>query len=465
MYSVTIPTKLVGQEFKTEMPKYQIRVIKENENDKISNDTFWKSNQYEGEDAIGQKLDLTSLLDKSTGYLQGKLSGTGDVDYYKFNMWQYRGLNMVDKYNRDVTVTLDHVPVGCEYDLFLYDEKGNQVGIGKDNGNGGVSVTVPNWSVNNRFYTVKVQAKDGSPISEEYYHLSFWTKEAAKDQGAYQQRQEMSSYYRDFRQKLYEGGDATQEKEALQAIREKYDSFYAEQLEKLHQEQAEEYLKANPDVKSDDVEHSLNLLLNKLTAGEELAKAEKSYLNIFANAKELDLASAKCELNTTLKEEIYQQMDKAGIDLSDSDFSIEIGADLSVKINGIEDEAVREKAESVLAGFSDRLMELFLTINPQIQEKTEQEQTLLKAGLEVEQFLQKASGGSVSLTDITVENGKIKRLPSNLDTLINQPGNNQKYIDYRADILAIKNYVRLSGKKVLGDFSARFRFDGNITAI
>lgn len=181
--------------------------------------------------------------------------------------------------------------------------------------------------------------------------------------------------------------------------------------------------------------------------------------------KELDLASANRELNTTLKEEIYQQMDKAGIDLTGSDFSIEIGADLSVKINGIEDEAVREKAENVLAGFSDRLMELYLTISSEIQEKTEQEQTLLKAGLEVEEFLQKASGSSVSLADITVENGKIKGLPGNLDTLINQPGENQKYIDYRADILAIKNYERLSGKKVLGDFSARFRFDGNVTVV
>ena len=44
-----------------------------------------------------------------------------------------------DTYNKDITIILDHIPEGCDYEMVLYDEEGNQVGIGKENGNGGLS--------------------------------------------------------------------------------------------------------------------------------------------------------------------------------------------------------------------------------------------------------------------------------------------------------------------------------------
>ncbi len=112
------------------------KVIKEN--DKVSNDYYWKSNKYEGVDCFGRALDLTSLINKPNGYLQGKLSDTDDVDYYKFNIGEYRTLSVAsEKYDLDFTITLDNIPEGCDYDLILYDSDGNQVGIGQDNGNGG----------------------------------------------------------------------------------------------------------------------------------------------------------------------------------------------------------------------------------------------------------------------------------------------------------------------------------------
>ena len=49
-----------------------------------------------------------------------------------------------------------------ELSLIHIYEEGNQVGIGKENGNGGLSITIPNWNSDNRGYTVKVQAKNGS---------------------------------------------------------------------------------------------------------------------------------------------------------------------------------------------------------------------------------------------------------------------------------------------------------------
>ena len=129
------------------------KVIRENE--KVSNDYYWKSNKAEGVDCFGRAVDLTTLINKPDGYLQGRLSDADDADYYQFNIAEYRILGTVsDKHNLDITVTLDHIPEGCDYDLVLYDGDGNQVGIGRDNGNGGKSVIVPNWNLENREYTV-----------------------------------------------------------------------------------------------------------------------------------------------------------------------------------------------------------------------------------------------------------------------------------------------------------------------
>lgn len=78
----------------------------------------------------------------------------------------------------------------------------------------------------------------------------------------------------------------------------------------------------------------------------------------------------------------------------------------------------------------------------------------------MEAFLQKATGGKVALSDITVENGRIKGLDAPLDKLLGDPGQNQTYLDYRADILAIKNYEKMNGNSLLGGFSAKYTVDG-----
>lgn len=54
----------------------------------------------------------------------------------------------------------------------------------------------------------------------------------------------------------------------------------------------------------------------------------------------------------------------------------------------------------------------------------------------------------------------IKGLPVNLDTLLNNPGNNQTYQEYWDEIIALKNYEKRTGKNILGDFSAKFRIAG-----
>ena len=413
------------------------KVIRENE--KVSNDYYWKSNKSEDVDCFGRALDLTTLINKPDGYLQGRLSDVDDADYYQFNIAEYRILGTVsDKRNLDITVILAHIPEGCDYDIVLYDGDGNQVGIGRDNGNGGKSVTVPNWNLENREYTVKVLAKDGSPVNaEEYYHLSFQTKQAANDNVLRQQAKEMQEYAYALRKKLHDGGDATEEKLALQQIREKYGAYYTQQMDELHNKQAAEYL-AEGEIFDESRKEEL---LSRMAAGGELTEQEKGLVRVFASAHEIDGAMASAKLRADISEKIFQQMEQSGVSPIPS-FEVSIGIDGKAEVKGIEDAAVKEKVEDILNGFSGELMDTYISINASMQGMTKQEQYILKAAIGIEAFLQKAMGGNVALSDIMVENGRIKGLDAPLDRLLNEPGQNQTYLDYRADILKEdENYV------------------------
>ncbi len=431
------------------------KVIKEN--DKVSNDYYWKSNKYEGVDCFGKALDLTSIINKPDGYLQGKLSDTDDADYYKFNIGEYRTLRVAsEKYDLDFTITLDNIPEGCDYDLILYDSDGNQVGIGQDNGNGGKSVTVPNWNMESREYTVKVLAKDGSPVNTEgYYHLSFQTQQAG-DNVLKQQIEEAQKYGGALRQKLHDGQDATEEKLALRQIREKYEAYYTQQMDELHNKQAAQYL---PEGEVFD-ESRKDELLSKMASGEELTEQERGLVNIFASAQEIDSATASAKLKTDISKEIFRQMEQAGITPLPS-FEVGVGIDGKAEVEGIEDAAVKKQLEDILNRFSGELVDTYISVNASRQGMTRQEQYILKTAMEIEKFLQKATGGNTSLADLTVENGRIKGLDIPLDKLLNNLEQNQTYLDYRADIFAIKNYERLQGNSLLESFSARYAIDGN----
>ena len=403
---------------------------------------------------FGRTLDLTALINKLDGYLKGSLSDTEDVDYYEFNITEYRALSFAkDTYNRDITITLDHIPEGCDYEMVLYDEEGNQVGIGKENGNGGLSITIPNWNSDNRGYTVKVQAKNGSTVNPDAeYHLSFQTTQADKSHGAYQEMAEVQKYEGTVRKQMKEGLTDTEEMRAIKEIRQKYKAYYTEQMEKLHQEQAEEVMQGGA---VPDDEQIQNLLEKKATGG-ELTEQENALLNIFCTAAELDSANASAKMNTTVKDRIFADLQEAGIDISDSMFSIKIGADGQVSVDGINDNAMKQKIEDVLSKYSDDLMDIYFSMDSEIQALSDKEKYLLQAAVDVEKFLYKATGGSVSLGDLSVENAMIHGLPKTLDDLLNNPGENLTYQDYASDIREILAYKRTQHKDIMSELNVQF---------
>ena len=54
-----------------------------------------------------------------------------------------------------------------------------------------------------------------------------------------------------------------------------------------------------------------------------------THLDVYKR-QELDRANASAKMNTTVKDRISADLQEAGIDISDSTFSIKIGADLSL---------------------------------------------------------------------------------------------------------------------------------------
>ena len=450
--TVEMHAQLVGYDFKKKgLPTDKNIAV---ENSKVSNDYFWKTNEYTDKDVFGRTLDLTALINKPDGYLKGSLSDTQDVDYYKFNITEYRALSFAkDTYNKDITITLDHIPEGCNYEMVLYDEEGNQVGIGKDNGNGGLSITIPNWNTDNRGYTVKVQAKNGSMVNPDAeYHLSFQTTQADKSHGAYQEMAEVQKYAGTVRKQMQEGLTDTEEMRAIKEIRQKYKACYTEQMEKLHKEQAEEIMQGEA-VPDDEQIHNL---LEKKAAGGELTEQENALLNIFCTAAELDSADASAKMNTTVKDRISADLQEVGIDISDSTFSIKIGADGQVSVDGINDNAMKQKIEDVLSKYSDDLMDIYFSMDSEIQALSDKEKYLLQAAVDVEKFLYKATGGSASLGDLSVENATIHGLPKTLDDLLNNPGDNLTYQDYASDIREILAYNRTQHKDIMSGLNVQF---------
>ena len=450
--TVEMHAQLVGYDFKKKgLPTDKNIAV---ENSKVSNDYFWKTNKYTDQDVFGRTLDLTALINKPDGYLKGSLSDTEDVDYYEFNITEYRALSFAkDTYNKDITITLDHIPEGCNYEMVLYDEEGNQVGIGKENGNGGLSITIPNWNSDNRGYTVKVQAKNGSMVNPDAeYHLSFQTTQADKSHGAYQEMAEVQKYAGTVRKQMQEGLIDTEEMRAIKEIRQTYKAYYTEQMEKLHQEQAEEVMQGGA---VPDDEQIQNLLEKKATGG-ELTEQENALLNIFCTATELDSADASAKMNTTVKDRISADLQEVGIDISDSTFSIKIGADGQVSVDGINDNAMKQKIEDVLSKYSDDLMDIYFSMDSEIQALSDKEKYLLQAAVDVEKFLYKATGGSASLGDLSVENATIHGLPKTLDDLLNNPGDNLTYQDYASDIREILAYNRTQHKDIMSGLNVQF---------
>ena len=175
-------------------------------------------------------LDLNFLIKDETSSLKGSLSDKKDVDFYNFSI----PFMNFQQNCFGVEVYID-MPEGCDYDLTLYDEYGNQVGKAEWDGEGRKKLTVPNWDINTNQYCFKVENGNGEEISpDDYYKISFHVTEnkehektdAVKEaygnlHGAYSQKDENWREYLD----------------QYNAVLKETEPNYIKELERLHQKQ------------------------------------------------------------------------------------------------------------------------------------------------------------------------------------------------------------------------------------
>ena len=391
------------------------------ENGENRNDSYRQRTKYDDRvDSYFSTYDLGILLQNRDSYLEGKLDSNGDVDCYSFS---YAQKSFYDKMGigTKVTVRLENIPEGCQYDLVIYDKQGNQIGITKDNGDGSREITLPDWSGSDR-YIIRVENRTGEDAdtdTEQPYRIRI-TEER------YQKQTE---------------ADGGQE--------------YSSEIEKLHREQYD-FL---PEDERYTGTESVEGLLEKKASGEILDGREENYLKIFANLHDYERATANGRLRNILFPKIQEALEKAGIDVQDKEYLIEMDIYGKITVTGELSEEEKRKAADVLEEqFSDELWDCHM----QASDYTTEEFNRINAYKEISDFLGKATGGQYSWDDISMDgNGNISGLPKKMCQLLNSQESNGRYEQLKDDILTLYDYAQAHGMEGLSDYKVSYGVAGS----
>ena len=380
------------------------------------NDSYRQKTKYDDRvDGYFSTYDLGILLQNRDSCLEGKLDSDGDVDYYSFSYGQksfYEKMGV----GTEITIRLENIPEGSDYDLAVYDAKGNQIGIAKNNGNGGKELTLPDWDGSDR-YTIRVENHgngNGNVDAEEPYRIRIMEEKYQKQEKA----------------------DGRQD--------------YSSEIEKLHREQYDSL----PEDERYTGTESVEGLLEKKSSGEILDKREEAYLKIFANLHDYERAAANGRLKNTLFPKMQEALEKAGIDVQGKEYAIEMDIYGKITVTGELSEEEKRKAADVLEEqFSDELWDCHM----QASDYTTVEFNRIDAYREISSFLGKATGGQYSCDDISVDvNGNISGLPEKMCQLLNSQESNGRYEQLRDDIPMLYDY----GMDEFSSYKVRYEVAG-----
>lgn len=398
----------------------QTILIENSEEDK--NDSYRQRTKYDDQvDSYFSTYNLSALLGNRASYLEGKLSSADDVDCFAFSYKQrvfYEKMGVSSK----ITIRLENMTEGCDYDLIVYDKDGNQIGIAKKNSDGSRELTLPDWD-HGTDYVIRVENRNG---------------EAADVEGTY---------------RIQITEERTQNQSQEQTVKDSGRS-YAEEVDRLHDEQ----FHALPEEDRYQGDESVEELLKRLASGERLSKQELEYLKIYANLHDYERAEAAGRLQNKLYPEIVDRLKEAGIDLEGKVWELEIDAFGKVTISGDLTEEERKQAERILEEeFSDQLWDNYMQTSGMDSERYNQ----ISAYREISSFLQKATGGQYKWEDISIDkNGKISGLPDKLCELLNSQESNGKYEQLRDDIYLLWSAQGWTKESVWTDFRVKYRSDG-----
>ena len=379
-------------------------------------------------------FDLSMLIGggNTKSFFTGKLSSATDVDYFH--------VDTTSQISRRPVIINMEMPAGADYDLTVYDEQGNQVGMAVANEDGMKTLTIPcDWS-NSRRFVIKVSQNGSGECVEGNYKLNFSQGEMPKD-------------VKDALERMQSGEaelvESNPERRASlgAALKEKNEARNLAETEKLHQAQYNAISEELRYKGSSTVEE----LLKKELRGEPVTEAERTYIAIYGNQN--DIYHVECQKRKQgLEQELSSYLESIG--LSGKEFSIHLETGGKAVVSGL-DEAQNKQVENYVEEHWEQFKNVYLTTSEECTEMTDQEYRIAGYVEECNRFLSNVSGGKVTVDDLSVErkvtgwyinSEKIMGLPFAIASSLNSADSMDKYYDYKQMLHSILNYKQEHGE-------------------
>ncbi len=402
-------------------------------------------------------LDLNFLIKDETSSLKGSLSDKKDVDFYNFSI----PFMSTQRNYFGVEVYID-MPEGCDYDLTLYDEYGNQVGKAEWDGEGRKKLTVPNWDINTNQYCLKVENGNGEEISlDDYYKIGFHVTEN-KEQGKTDAIREAFGNLHTAYSRKDENWREYLDK--YNAVLRETEQDYIKEMERLHQKQFDSL----PEEKKYKGGCTVDELLQDMAEGKGLNDAELEYVKIFANLKDMEKAQQKAELKNSFSDDFVKDLEGMGISGDDIEgMRVRIGSNGDVAVDGIEDETVREQVQKLIdEKYDDRMYQYYIGIADSVGNLPGGAYQYATDVQEVRRYLKGVTGEDISLESLYLtSDGKIGGLPEKAADLINKTKNNAKIERIKDALKNIIGNIRISGDLGIPDFTSQFQFSNGAFSV
>ena len=418
-----------------------------------SNDTFRRPNTtYEvcDKDKGSAFLDLNFLIKDETSSLKGSLSDKNDVDFYNFTIPFLR----FQRNYFGVEAYID-MPEGCDYDLTLYDEYGNQVGKAEWDGEGRKKLSVPTWDMDTNKYCLKVENGNGEEVSpNDFYRISFHVTDNKEHEKTDAVREAYGNLYSAYSRKDENWRDYL---DRYNEVLRETEQNYIRELEQLQQKQFDSL----PEEKKYKGGRTVEELLQDMAEGKELSEAEREYVKIFANLKDAEKAQQKAELKNDLTEDFVKDLEDRGVSREDIEgMRVRIRSNGDVAVDGIEDENIREQVQKLVREkYSDKMYRYYIGTADSVGNLPENAYQYAADVQEVKRYLKGVTGQDVSLQNLyMLPDGKIGGLPKKADNLINNTKDNVKVDQMRDALRNIIGNIGVSGDVGIPDFTSQFQF-------
>ncbi len=425
-----------------------------------SNDTYRRQHTIYGvydKDRGSAFLDMGFLIKDETSSLKGSLSDEKDVDFYHFSI----PFNRTVQNYFGVEVYID-MPEGCDYNLTLYDEYGNQVGKAEWDGTGRKTLAVPDWDTKTSQYCIKVENGNGEEVSpDDYYKISFHVTENKEHEKTDIIREAFGELHSAYSRKDENWREYL---DKYNAVLRETEQNYRKEMEQLHRKQFESL----PEEKKYKGERTVDELLQDMAEGKDLSDAEREYVKIFANLKDMEKVRQKAELKNGFSDDFAKELESMGISRNDIEgMCVKIGSNGDVTVDGIEDRAVREQVRKLTEEkYSDRMYRYYIGIADSVGNLPANVYQYAADVQEVRRYLKGVTGEDISLENLYLTpDGKIGGLPEKAANLINRTKDNAKIERMKDALSDIIGNIRISGDLGIPDFTSQFRFGNGEFAV